>query len=77
MPLFELRDGHLRALRRLHPGPDLYEAEIEQLVWDDLEAFLGEPLFPVARQARLPSRTGRRYSPPRSHWCSCPRCTPA
>jgi len=54
MPLFELRDGHLRALRRLHPGPDLYEAEIEQLVWDDLEAFLGEPLFPVARQARLP-----------------------
>jgi len=54
MPLFELRDGHLRALRRLHPGPELYEAEIEQLVWDDLEAFLGEPLFPVARQARLP-----------------------
>lgn len=53
MPLYELRDGSLSAYRRLRPGPDLYEQEIEDLVWDDLEAFTGTPLFPVARQARI------------------------
>jgi hypothetical protein len=53
MPIFELRDGELSAFRRLRPGPELYEQEIEALVWDDLEAFTGEPLFPVARQAHI------------------------
>ncbi len=53
MPLYELCDGRLRALHRLRPGPDLYESEIEDLVWADLEAFTGESLFPVARQARI------------------------
>jgi len=53
MPLFELQDGALTPFARLRPGPDLYEAEIEQLLWDDLEAFTGESLFPVARQAHI------------------------
>jgi len=38
------------AFVRLKPGPELYEKEIEALIWSDLEAFTGEPLFPVARQ---------------------------
>ena len=35
------------------PGPDPYEREIEALAWSNLEAFTGEALFPVARQARI------------------------
>ncbi len=53
MPLFELHDKDLVPFARLYPGPDLYEQEIEQLVWNDLEAFTGQSLFPVARQARI------------------------
>jgi hypothetical protein len=53
VPIYELANGTLRPFHRLRPGPDLYESEIEQLVWEDLEAFTGESLFPVARQARI------------------------
>lgn len=53
MPLYELRDGTLRAFHRLRPGPDFYEHELESLVWNDLESFTGESLFPLARQARI------------------------
>lgn len=53
MPLYELHDGALRPFARLRPGAELYEKEIEDLVWADLEAFTGETLFPVARQARI------------------------
>lgn len=53
MPLYELQHGALSPFTRLRPGPDLYEQEIEALVWADLEAFTGESLFPVARQARI------------------------
>lgn len=53
MVLYELDDGALSAIPRVRPGPELYEREIEDLVWDDLEAFTGTPLFPVARQARI------------------------
>lgn len=53
MPLFELTGDGLQPFTRLRPGPELYEQEIEQLVWDDLESFTGESLFPVARQARI------------------------
>lgn len=54
VPLFELTEAGLSPYRRLHPGPELYEQEIEALAWDNLESFLGESFFPVARQARLP-----------------------
>lgn len=53
MPLYELEGATLKPFNRLRPGPDLYEQEIEALVWADLEAFTGESLFPVARQARI------------------------
>ncbi|MHB8319864.1 MAG: restriction system modified-DNA reader domain-containing protein [Acidimicrobiales bacterium] len=53
MPIFELRDGGLVPFARLHPGPDLYEREIEELVWGDLEAFAGQSLLPVARQPHI------------------------
>jgi hypothetical protein len=53
MPLFELTAEGLTPFQRLNPGPDLYEKEIEDLVWMDLEAFTGEVLFPVARQPKI------------------------
>jgi hypothetical protein len=53
MPLYEQRDDGLRAFTQVKPGPDLFESEIEALAWGDLEAFTGEALFPVARQARI------------------------
>lgn len=55
MPLFEVADGELVPFRRLKGGADLYEKQIEQLVWENLEEFTGETLFPIARQAKLPS----------------------
>ena len=54
MPVYELDAGQLKPFARLRPGPDLYEQEIEDLLWSDLEAFTGESLFPVARQPRIP-----------------------
>lgn len=53
MPLYEHTKDGLLPFTRLRPGADLYEQEIEQLLWDDLEAFTGESLFPVARQPRI------------------------
>lgn len=53
MPLYELSEGALTPFARLRPGAELYEKEIEDLVWGDLEAFTGEALFPVARQPRI------------------------
>ncbi|HXH56726.1 hypothetical protein [Iamia sp.] len=50
MPLFEVSDESLVPFRSVKPGADLYEKEIEDLVWGDLEAFTGESLFPIARQ---------------------------
>lgn len=55
MPLFEIADGELVPFRRLTGGADLYEKQIEELVWDNLEEFTGETLFPISRQAKLPS----------------------
>ena len=54
MPLFALTDGRLRPFRLLQGGAELYESEIEHLLWSNLEDLLGEPLFPVARQLVLP-----------------------
>jgi hypothetical protein len=55
MPLYEIEStGELGPFRRLRADPEIYEREIEALVWSDPEAFLGEPLFLVRRQAILP-----------------------
>lgn len=53
MPIYQVTSSGLRPYRRLTPGSDLYEQEIEDLAWADLEAFTGEALFPVARQPRI------------------------
>jgi hypothetical protein len=54
VPLFDLA-GVPQPFRRLNSSVDVYETEIETLFWDNLEAFTGEPLFPIARQPRLGS----------------------
>ena len=56
MPIFRADGPQLVSLTRVSPGPDLYEKEIEQHLWDNLEAFTGTDLFPVSRQPRV--RTG-------------------
>lgn len=53
MPLFEIGEDELVPFRRVPAGPELYESRIEGLLWDNLDAFVGQPLFPVARQAQL------------------------
>ena len=53
MPLFEIGNDELVPFRRVQAGPRLYEQEIEELLWSNLEAFVGVPLFPVARQPTL------------------------
>jgi hypothetical protein len=52
--IYEDRNGELVKFTRLNPGPDLYEREIERLVWKDLETFPAAPRFRVARQAHIP-----------------------
>ena len=51
LPLFEIADGELNLFQRL-TGADIYEKEIEDLLWNNLEEFTGEALFPVRRQAK-------------------------
>lgn len=54
MPLFEIGEPErLVPFRRLAGGADLYESEIEELLWANLEDLTGETLFPVARQPAI------------------------
>jgi RecB family endonuclease NucS len=54
MPLFEVQDGHqLVPFRQRRGGVDLYEREIEDLLWENLQDLTGESLFPVTRQAQI------------------------
>lgn len=53
MPIFESHEGQLRPMHQLLPGAALYESEIEGLIWNNLEAFFGADLFPVARQPSI------------------------
>lgn len=54
MPIFRDQRGDLIAFTPVLPGPELYETELEGLIWSDFEAFTGEALFPIARQAHIP-----------------------
>jgi len=55
VPLYEISaGGGLVPFRRIPGGPDLYESEIERLVWENPEEFLGESLLLVAQQPTLP-----------------------
>jgi len=54
MPLFEVEEaGTLVPFRQLLGGAELYEAEIEDLLWSNLEEFTGEALFRIRRQPTL------------------------
>jgi hypothetical protein len=53
MPLFEIGANELVPFRRVQAGPELYEREVEELLWQNLDAFIGRSLFPVARQAQV------------------------
>ena len=54
MPLFEFSGGELVPFQRLKGGAGLYEKEIEDHLWRDLETMTGDTFFPVARQPKLP-----------------------
>jgi hypothetical protein len=56
VPLFEISAHSLEPLRQVLGGPELYEKEIEGLVWSDPEAITGEPLFLVARRRKVANR---------------------
>ncbi|MGH2767630.1 MAG: hypothetical protein ACRDIF_01550 [Actinomycetota bacterium] len=54
MPLFEIGGSQqLVPFRQLRGGSDLYEKEIERLLWNNLEEFTGEGLFRIARQPTI------------------------
>ena len=55
VPIFELDQQSLIPFRRQAITAGVYEAEIESLLWDNLEEITGDNLFRVARQATLPS----------------------
>lgn len=55
MPLYEVAEDELIPFRRLKGGADLYEREIEDLLWANVEEFTGETLFPIGRQVKLPT----------------------
>lgn len=56
MPLFEIIEGiGLIGFRALRGGAELYESEIEDLLWANPDELLGEALFPIARQPVLPA----------------------
>jgi hypothetical protein len=54
MPIFELEQTSLVPIRRRAIEAGVYESEIEDLLWDNLEELTGENLFRVARQPILP-----------------------
>lgn len=55
MPLYEISDDKLVGFRLLIGGSQIYEEEIERLLWDNLDLFTGESWFPVRRQAPISS----------------------
>lgn len=57
MPLFQVQGDHLDPYEPVPAGPELYEVEIEELLWNNLDAVLGEKVFPVGRQVDIPGGT--------------------
>lgn len=54
MALFEIGKT-LVPFKQLQGTAQLYESEVEDLLWENLDALTGEVLFPIARQARIPT----------------------
>lgn len=56
MPLFEVNaDDELVPFRKLAGAADLYEKQLEDLIWANIEDFTGESLLPIARQPSIGS----------------------
>jgi hypothetical protein len=54
MPLFEIvQKTDLLPFKRFDADSGLYESNVETLLWENLEALTGAPLFRVARQAKI------------------------
>ena len=53
MPLFTVTDGALRPVPQVRPGPELYEFEIQELIWGNVEAFYGADLLPICKDQRI------------------------
>ncbi len=53
MPLYEVKETELVGFRLLRGGADLYESEIEDLLWDNLDDFTGESFLRIRRQAPI------------------------
>ncbi len=53
MRLFEIGRDRLVQFRHVPPGPDLYERDIQDLLWSNLEALTGVRLLPVASEPRM------------------------
>src|SRR5947209_7874871 len=54
MPLFEATPSGLVPFRQLSGGAQIYEHEIESLLWENLNDLTGDSLFRLRRQAQLP-----------------------
>jgi hypothetical protein len=52
VPLYELRESGLHPFERVG-GPEVYEERLQELVWDNLEAVIGQPMFPVAQKKKI------------------------
>lgn len=48
MPLYEITESGLQSYERIGT-PELYEGDLHDLAWNNLEEVIGEPMFPVAR----------------------------
>ena len=55
VPIFELDQTSLVPYKRQAIASGIYEIEIEQLLWDNLEELTGDNLFRLARQGTLPA----------------------
>jgi hypothetical protein len=59
MPLFELEDeNQVVPFRQRRGGADLYEREIEDMLWQNFEELTGESVFPIAKQADVAGGRG-------------------
>lgn len=53
MPIFQLDQNALVPFKRQAIASDIYEQDMESLLWDNLEELTRDNLFRVARQATL------------------------
>lgn len=53
VPLYEIAQSGLVGFRLLKGGADLYEEEIERLLWENFDDFTGESFFRIKRQAHI------------------------